>query len=419
MDFTPLNELRAAYENPRRAVERYLKPALDFACAIAAHNPTNVIPDDVIGPINTAGREFIRDLCRPTVPPGINPVPEPETPFQGGQCETGYTVVIEYDNQNGTPKFRDTFRAIGPLRVEQNPPDSNGDVGVLMRGKNSSGNRAEILLTVYKRDAAPSEKPRAWSVISVSRDDGNADNCGSPPPGYAPKTNPPRLPPSMPIPDYPGSPTSPNLPVTIPPIILPPGLISPVLQVNVGPFNVNFSAGGFTIVPTIQIGPGGGVISAPGTPGSGGEAIDYKRILDFVGDGFYRLNDRFNLTDKALKELKECACQELTGLDTILEGNTPSGSITLPQKRNKFVAIKLTVIPVNAKMQEGGNGPDVYYQGWAWFGTSAGYTSERFPIDGRGKVYANTGNFDRFFWTCYNGTQCEVYVLNRPIQPST
>jgi hypothetical protein len=412
----PLNELRTAYEAPRTGLERYVKPALDAFCALAAADPTNALPDNSISPLAKAGRDFFRDLCNPTNPPGTDSIPEPELPFEGGQCNAVYRIRFQIANLNGIepPSNSEGFLR-GPLTRRRNPPNSGGARSVVIVGRKiSSNDEDEVLLAIIIPPGV--NQPRyKYQNLSITRVDGQPDNCGNTGGQYPPNYNPPATPTDRPIPGLPGFPGLPNLPVVVVPVFLPPGLIAPVVNVNVGPFNITFDAGGVTIVPTIQIGPGGKIVPVPGTPTVGTNPTDYNKIKEFITDAQYALSGRFNIVDAQLAAIKKCACKEPVTLETTLQANTPSGSIVLSPTRNKYCAVKLTVIPINAKQQLGGNGPDVFYQGWAWFGNSDGYTSERMPIDARGKIFANTGNFNRFFWTCYTGTQCEVYDLNESL----
>lgn len=130
---------------------------------------------------------FKRQFCND------EPTP-PSPPFPGGQCPTKYLVRIVYNATNpvtGNPVtgfYENTWWGpIGGLVVtkpsETYYPDGS-DVAIRCRGRGSDPTPlpAEVTFDV----ASQPWNDTVWSIQSITRVDGQADNCGNPPPVVPP-----------------------------------------------------------------------------------------------------------------------------------------------------------------------------------------------------------------------------------------
>lgn len=161
---------------------------------------------------------------------GISP-PSSVPPFTGGQCATGYTFRWQQRVNTGGSTFgwSTTIATVGtgPLSVGRansdplpTPPTGRfaNNAGLF----DGNGVRRVVLALGITDD------PNGWRFVSMTRNDGQPDNCGNPPgvltPGPNPAPNPPVLPvdeqpvddpvsgPLLPIPDLPSIPGLPSIP---------------------------------------------------------------------------------------------------------------------------------------------------------------------------------------------------------------
>lgn len=112
------------------------------------------------------------------------PVPPPDPPFQGGQCDTAYTVMVTYTRiRPGFPSAprSGTLSGLGPISsifiVEE--PNESGNVFVGVRGIFADGER-----TVGGFEGVGASGQNLQST--VTRDDGQPDDCGDPGPQIPP-----------------------------------------------------------------------------------------------------------------------------------------------------------------------------------------------------------------------------------------
>jgi len=165
-----------------------------LVCDIWASNPSalSLNPDAVADDFNARCGEYYDEL-------GTDP-PEGSPPgFTGGQCETMYDVSIQATEFDGAPncngsQANTTIRVQGPIsdvfvRNEDLPNDPN-DFRTFIIVSAAGGERValssftDIGCSGYVIDS-----------VSVSRVDGQPDNCGDPPSGpIAPTPNYPRPP---------------------------------------------------------------------------------------------------------------------------------------------------------------------------------------------------------------------------------
>ncbi len=178
-----MNPLGAIYEG-FRSLDCFLLKQADYITG-AYGNFIGV--DDI-----TEGRvvNALRRLrgCKPADDP-----PPPPPPFEGGQCPVVYLFRWQQRRFSGGSwgwSTTVTTVATGPLSIGQaderppftcsTPPATNDNNQGLFDG---DGVRRVILQN------ACTDHPTGWQLISLTRNDGLPDNCGSPPPVFPPPTD--------------------------------------------------------------------------------------------------------------------------------------------------------------------------------------------------------------------------------------
>lgn len=138
----------------------------------------------------------LRSFC--PLPP-TEDVPDLTPGFSGGQCEDEAYTVVYQGFANGQPTTGElTTAGLGPIGIKDvpatNPDGSTSDNGQrFMTSKNPSGGVFETLLGSYSPTSGP-------QILSVTRNDGEPDDCGDPPPKPLPPDAPP---PTDPRPQFP------------------------------------------------------------------------------------------------------------------------------------------------------------------------------------------------------------------------
>lgn len=135
--------------------------------------------------------ELYASVCRPYLE-SINEWPGERTfapPFDGGQCVTDYTVELGHTSiVTGTPTTIRTPGNQGPIAsidFEEGPPGSGsfpGSVSLTLTVRSEDGS--------VKSDSTFNCVPGSSGGITVSRDDGQPDTCGNPPPEFGNRPNP-------------------------------------------------------------------------------------------------------------------------------------------------------------------------------------------------------------------------------------
>lgn len=398
-------------------------------CALYNKSPSTVVKLVPFGnSFVDEGKGIFDDMCEPHSPPP----PPPSAPFSGGQCPTNYDVTVTVSGyimgSNGRENRTQTQAIIVTgdiLNIFKR------DIGALP-GTGVPGSRQFQIVGYGKGSTNPvtlSGTPAGYQGFlvsgndnfayeshqtSVSRRDGQPDNCGSPAVSY---------PPPSATPDDLSSTTiiniAPGVNATVPVVIIP--TIAPVVgifrppefNVNVGGINVNISAGGFTFSPVVPIPVGNSSpyfdprsiipIPIPIDPSSSPSApVDLTPVLDKV---------------KELKdEVVEC-CDRLNPFEAVPSGkfivttlgSGNSGSFQLPA-RSFRVILTLTSDSGKLKQQAGDSSPTVFYAGWVWFEVDGGMM-ERKPIDALTKAYETPSrSTGKFAFKLYNDYTCTVSV---------
>jgi len=337
--------------------------------------------------------------------------PPPAKKNPNGQCPgTIYKVKYQYSGYGFSPQTGE-FNAAGPIGNVEYRTSNDGNYGPGF--EYGTGNpRTFFFITSVGQNSTSFEKGALKGEITKIEVINGPDNCGGAYPYY----------PELPLPPGGYNPTVPyndrgsnrDVDVKIVPYVIPVGVqvaVQPHITVKVGAVNIIFDLSGATLAPVLNVGPfnfAGGSDTQPNpnppeTPSPGIDPI--------------ALADRFDAIDQALKALKECACPDTSTLQVnqIAAGAQSYSYSPLSIDRNRYCAIALTQVPVNAKKQYGGFAPDVIYAGWAWFSGPGGYLSERMPVDSIGKVFKNDGHYNTFHFTLNKGFLCDAYELNVPL----
>ena len=158
-------------------------------------------------PATSWTRGYMNQVCSPIQPP----VPLPPPNFTGGQC-TGipYTVTVRVKtasntNSGFTQDATRTFTVIGPVTDLQFIPSGTfgstassqfGGFTVFrhdIRLASNAGNPFLVGSAFNLIGGQPTDPPNEIFIISVVRDDGLPDNCGSLPPSYPPEVRPTQI----------------------------------------------------------------------------------------------------------------------------------------------------------------------------------------------------------------------------------
>lgn len=166
-----------------------------FACQLWQQYPSFLT--GFRNPATSYVRGYMNNMCASIQPP----VPAPEIPFTGGQCEVRYNVNILVDVYPSTvscgrdPSAQSTFSITvwGPLggaRLE-NPTGVCGGFAKLIVDCHGNGAQGR-LPTQEAFTISDFSYGRFSEVVSFtfSRVDGLPDDCGSPPVGYPPESPP-------------------------------------------------------------------------------------------------------------------------------------------------------------------------------------------------------------------------------------
>lgn len=227
---------------------------------------------------NLAGGSLGR-ICEPWYADQGTDGPTSQAPFSGGQCPTLYDCQVTYrfaggGCQNNGPFTDNYFSKQGPLSTTFiHDTSSSVPAGGLCPGY--SKNRWELITANGNNNVIG--VPRGVNIISfsVTRSDGNPDDCGDPDTSFEPGVNPPPDPGPTPGPEPtvdPRNPTGPPL-LPVPPYDDPIGGPTPI----VGPAPPAGGPAGVDDIPGSSDGAPGGpenvadpIAVNPG-PGVGGE----------------------------------------------------------------------------------------------------------------------------------------------------
>jgi hypothetical protein len=384
--------------------------AADLACDLWKNysDYTSSLPDPTgIGKFNNA---LYSRLCAPR---GKTPVASPSLQFVGGQCAKYYNVTVSL-KYGPIPNTLSTtvFNVLGPIK------------GIVTSGSNIAGNiRVGIgggvdinhldgfwsLLDGTKTNVLPYELV-TFSVAPVS----GPDNCGNQEPSYPVKSPPPTATKKNVNVNIGAGVVVPVVAVFAPVLFKPEVEINPQFQVDVGPFNVTFDAGGVTVAPNFEF--SGGDKSVPPTtsdpnnpsvtktPNNTVEECDLTPVttrLDII-------DDKVDALEPILDDIKDCSCPVGYEVSSVGGGSGNSGVVALPS-RTIQVRLSLTDIPDNPKtIQNGGSdAPLQYFCGYYSFGDGSGLGA-RTAINVAQSVFEVPVWASSFSWSLYDGYSASV-----------
>lgn len=360
-----------------------------------------------IGRINNA---LFTRLCKPR---GKEPSQPQLVPFTGGQCTKLYNCSYKITREpTGLVNQGTAFNVPGPIKgIQTAAGGSANNIKIVVQGTPTLQNPLGSVTIVEgpKSDLIPFTI-NSFSAVPVS----GPDNCGDPPAQYPPKLPPPsavRKPVNVNI----GAGVVIPVVATFAPILFRPNVeINPQVQVDVGPFNVTFDAGGVTIAPNFNFTGGDKVLppasSYPTTSidiknqNNTTEACDLTPVnmrLDFI-------EDKIDAIDDTLDDIKECACPVGYEVTTVAGGSGNSGVLSLPL-RTIQVRLNLTDIPDNPKViqSSGAEAPLQYFCGYYSFGDGSGLGSRQ-AINTAQSVFEVPTWATSFSWSLYTGYSASV-----------
>lgn len=171
-------------------VNGFARGALNVTCNIANAHPGNYEN------LNSLTRSFVDNACKQDGQEGFQQIQQP--PFEGGQCEgVQYRIdlVASRTTQGGDPIFRQaTHTTFGPIAIiDIRRPTGFNDpriIGWFIQSRNENGTERIFTIPIGGEfNEAQQEN------ISISRVDGELDNCGNldgdgfPPPDDIPESD--------------------------------------------------------------------------------------------------------------------------------------------------------------------------------------------------------------------------------------
>ncbi len=391
------------------------------ACALYNNAPNWAIADPVgIG-------SLVKSIWDAICGSPSNPLPQPipiQPPIAGGRCECAQYQIIVSRQSQGVPQSNIVFNVFGPVIVRgwvASPLGSGLYDYRIDHGSPQCGGRTftNIFANVVQEDI---RTDFTWAeTLSITRLDGQPDDCGGQPPIYSPQVPSPSL-------------LNPTVNVDIAPgVTIPVGLVfvKPSLNIDVGGVNINLSPSfNIDLAPDVNINIGfnvGGVNinffprqPAPGQPPSlpPSPSPDPRQPPPKLPPGID--NDDCDLAEieeklrrilERLAKLEECACPSFEGLSPQVLGEGNSLIASLPEK-SRWVRVELLQLPPNARSWNGLSAPSPVTAGWAWFSLSNGEDmGDRMPLDAMSKAFQVPPGARRFAFTVYTGgnARAEVY----------
>lgn len=357
--------------------------------------------------------------------------PGPEVPFTGGQCPVRYTVVVNFSAAGGAPglppaNFNVTLRPYGPIRGLRITANGGGGKSLDLIGAEFFDPNIQAVYNVTTwTDSAYSGE--TGTIVSLTREDGQPDECGDPPPEW---------PDVMPEPGDLTFVTNINIdgvdvsvPVIIPTINFNPNFnFQPQFTVDIGGVRVTIDLGGidFSFDPTINLpripsGPDPRPPAdrpppvTPPTPGNGGECpdVNLEPVLTAIAEVKQDTEEILALIEELLN-CDRCKREPITfnGYALRSSGAAQSGVVQLDPK-SRWVRLEITQTPANARIQWGVDAPDVYFAGWYFFITGAS-ANDRRPVHFLDNAYETVEGSQSFAYTLpagYLGVVTDVYQV--------
>lgn len=354
-----------------------------------------------IGKFNNA---LFSRLCEPR---NKRPPVEPVSAFIGGQCPKLYTVTysLRYGPNNSTAGPITISNVLGPIQgfYVRSVSPGRKKYGIKFQPNASRPTGDHFVLEGNDVDVMPVQ---LLSLIATPVS--GQDNCGDPPPTYPPK---------VPGPDDVKKNVNVNVgagvaifaPVTLIPTRFDvDAQINPQINVNVGPFDVTFDAGGITLSPSFNFGGQSKVVpDEDSTPTIILPPSDQKKGTDcpevkVPATDLTPVISRLDALKELSEDIQECSCPIPYETQVQASGSGNSGEIGLPANAIQ-VRLDLTQIPENAKIQSGGdNAPLQYFCGYVSFGDGARYGA-RIPINVANSVFEVPTWATGFSWSLYTG----------------
>lgn len=390
--------------------------AANFVCDAYQNyaTATTGFPDPTgIGALNNA---LFSRLCAPR-----NKLPPtPTQPFTGGQCAVRYNVAFSYTDPvqgNGSGTL---FNLLGPITGVRRGA-SGATFGVGAGCAPESGRPDGIAFFVLTADRTILNR-RVYTITSVSRVDGQPDNCGNPVPQFGDKgiTN-----------NYitnnnktvnVGGGVSLTVPIFYTPVIVNANAyINAQVQVNVGPFNVTFDLGGVTIKPTFNAPSGGSQTPStpylpPGTTITNNYNYDEApSTVNCKPTDLTTVISKLDAIKTQTNDIQDCSCPVTTSPSTVSLGSGVDGYVALPSNTIS-VALNVTTVPANAKTQKSnGSEPLNYFIGYVYWGDGTSRT-QRIPVSFRQSVFYPPLWATAFGWNLYLG--CSGTATATKLTPS-
>ncbi len=387
--------------------------ARSAACALYSNAPNWAIADPTgIGSITKSIWDAICDSPN-------NPLPQPvpiQPPIAGGRCECiEYQIVVQRQSQ-GVPQSNIVFNVFGPVSVRGwvVSPVAGGNYDYRIdHGAPQCGGATftNIFANVLREDI---RVDYTWAeVLSVTRLDGQADNCGGQPPIYPPQV------PSLPF-------LNPVVNIDVAPsVTIPVGLVfvKPSFNVDVGGVGINlfpsfnvdispdvnvnigFNIGGVNINFSPRQLPPGQQPTLPPTPSPDPRQPPPKLPPGIDNDDcdLGKIEEKLRKILERLAELEECACPSFEGLSPQLLGEGNSLIASLPEN-SRWIRVEILQLPPNARSWNGLSAPSPVTAGWAWFSYSNGEDmGDRAPLDSMSKAFEVPRGAKRFAFTVYTG----------------
>lgn len=388
----------------------------DFTIALASRVPKVGLPVAFLMPL----------VC----PTDIAPPPAPPAPQSTGQCGTQYDVVVSYTRSERVNNVyqppvtqQETIVALGRIRNLELRTDSAGTTAFLVLIRGRSGNPDGIdTTTVASWTPVTRFQLLESSILSITRRDGRADNCGSQPIQY-------------PVAAPPVSRTNFNTTINIDNQVLnvpvavvfnqfnATAQIDPTLSIDVGGLRFTFTMEGIdiAIAPTIPVSPAPiypdirvpadrPPVYVPPTPGGGG-STDLTPVLNAIAN----VDADLELVRDEVLLLQDCdRCNRPPIGDPRLAVTTltsfNSGVINLPPNA-VWLSVEQTQLPSNVSVQSGGSAPNVIFSGWYSFGSSiAG--GDRHPIHYQSAVYPVPEGMTVCALTLYLGHSATIRIYS-------